>query len=141
MKLSYKEKTIWITLISAFLIYGYYFSKAIKAIHDPEVLNVLFILLIWITVIYIIIQIIAHSVIAIIHRKEAVDGGDERDKLISFKSTRISYAILILGVWVIVGGTFIWSSPLLIANMLIFFFILAEIVGSIFQLIYYRRGV
>ncbi len=142
MNLSYREKIIWISLISTTLIFGYYFFSAFKVFNDPEVANEtligLFIgLVIWIIIIQIILQIL----FAIANKKEALKGEDERDKLIELKSTRVSYYILVLGVWFSVFSILTISSTFILANLIMFFFILAEIVGYITQLVYYRKGI
>jgi hypothetical protein len=142
MNLSYQEKSIWVSLVSTLIVFGYYFLNAMKIFNNSKIENLAITgLFIGTVIILIIIQIVFQSIIAIINRKEAQKGEDERDNLIELKATRISYFIIVLGVWVTALSFLILSSTIIMANTIMFFFILAEIVGYIIQLIYYRRGI
>lgn len=142
MNLSYKEKSIWASLISTIIVFGYYFFFAIKVFNNPEIENMMLVgLFIGAVVFIMIIQIFSQIVIAIANRKEAEKGEDERDNLIELKTTRVSYFILVLGVWITAFSILVISSPIILVNLIMFFFILAEIVGYSLQLIYYRRGI
>jgi hypothetical protein len=142
MNLSYKEKSIWASLISTIIVFGYYFFFAIKVFNNPEIENMMLVgLFIGAVVFIILIQIFSQIVIAIANRKEAEKGEDERDNLIELKTTRVSYFILVLGVWITAFSILVISSPIILVNLIMFFFILAEIVGYSLQLIYYRRGI
>jgi len=142
MNLSYKEKSIWASLISTIIVFGYYFFFAIKVFNNPEIENMMLVgLFIGAVVFIMLIQIFSQIVIAIANRKEAEKGEDERDNLIELKTTRVSYFILVLGVWITAFSILVISSPIILVNLIMFFFILAEIVGYSLQLIYYRRGI
>jgi len=142
MKMSFQEKSIWISLISTILIFGYYFTQAISVFNNPDVHNTNLIgLFIGIIILVVIIQIASQTIVAIVHRKEVEKGEDERDNLIKLKATRISYFILVFGIWITVISLLIFQSTLVMANIIMFFFILSEIVGFTSQLFYYRRGV
>lgn len=140
--MSFHEKSIWVTLIITLAVFGFYFTQAAIVFSNPEIpdegLIGLFIVMI---VVITIIQIVLQSIIAIIHRKEAEKNGDERDQIIELKATRTSYFVLVFGIWVICPGILIIRSPLLIVNLLLFFFVIAEVTGYIKQLYHYRRGV
>lgn len=139
--MTFQEKSIWVTVVVTVIIFGYYFTQAIIIISNPSIPEVALIgLFIGVTVITIIVQIVLQSVLAIANRKDAEKGEDERDKLIELKATRISYFILIFGVWTTCISILIISSTIILANLLLFFFIIAELTGFISQLIYYRRG-
>ena len=82
MNLSLQEKSLWISLVLTLLIFGYYFSHAVRTIRNPDVDDMILVgFIIGVIVLSIIIQIILQSVLAIAHRKEVEDGGDERDNL------------------------------------------------------------
>ena len=142
MKLSFKEKSIWISLIITILLFGIYFTLAFTVFTNPyDPSTNLIGLFVTVITVYIIIQIILQAAIALVHKKEAESGADERDHLIELKATRISYFILACGVWIAGTGMVILTSQLLMAHIIILFFILAEVVGFSTQLFYYRRGV
>ena len=141
-KMSFQEKSIWISLGLTLLIFGSYFSTAFTVFQDPEVSNsTLTGLFIGAIILVVIIQIVLQSALAIAHRKEAGIGNDERDNLIELKATRISHFILVFGVWATGLAMFLLLSPVVMANIIMFFFILSEIVSYCMRLIYYRRGI
>ncbi len=141
MNISFQEKSIWISLIVTLLIFGYYFIQSVIVLKNPlsdssELIG-LFIGTIILTVI---IQVVLQIILAITNKKEAVQGKDERDNLIKLKAFRISYFILVIGVWVTGMSMLILASPFIMANVIMFFFILSEVAGFVTQLFYYRRG-
>ena len=142
MNLSYREKIIWISLSSTVLIFGYYFFQAFKVFNNPDVENTTLIsLFISVVILISIIQVILIIILSIANKKEAEKGGDEREKLIEAKATKISYFILSAGAWVTAFGILLTSSAFILINVLILFLVLAEIIGFSLQLIYYKRGI
>lgn len=142
MNMSWQEKSIWFSLISTILVFGLYFSQAFQMVKHTEIPNAAFIVLFVITIVVVVIlQIAGQTILAIFHRKDAERGEDERDKLIELRATRISYFILVLGVWMTGMSMVFGSTPVMMANIIMFFFILSEVVCFVAQLIYYRRGV
>jgi amino acid transporter len=140
--MSFHEKSIWVTLIITLAVFGFYFTQAAIVFINPELPDEMLIgLFIAVIVFVIILQIILQSIIAIIHRKEAEKNGDERDKLIELKATQTSYFVLVFGILTTCISILIIRSPLIIANLMLFFFIAAETTGYIKQLYHYRRGV
>lgn len=148
MNISFQEKSIWVALVVTILIFGSYFTFAFSAfyegISDPNAdytkLSALIPLFIGAIVLISVILGFLHIFLAPAFNKATQIGEDERDKLIALKATRISYIILVFGIWV-TGVNMLWLPPLVMLNILAFFFFLAEIVGWSKQLFYYRRGV
>lgn len=142
MNISFKEKSIWASLIITIIVFGYYFVRVVSIFKEPVPdTSTLIGVFITMVVLMIIIQIVSQITLAIAFKKEANEGFDERDKLISLKATRISYWILILGVVNTILYLVLGTSPLLAANILWFMFIIAEICGDSIKLFYYRRGI
>lgn len=155
MNMSFREKSIWISLISAVLIFGDYFLNVISLVGLPaEVaksaalglsLKALFLI--------IIVEIIFQGMLAMSNRKAAELGADERDKLFEYKGNNFGYTVLVIGVFISLGRIvflemnpeFIEQSkvlevPLLTAHILLFSFIFSEVVRFSAQLYYYRSG-
>jgi len=142
MNISYQEKSIWISLVTTILIFGFYFTQAVRVFNNPDLSNTILTgFFLGAIVLVVAIQIVLQTILAIANRKVAEKAGDERDSLIELKATRISYFILVFGVWVAGSSMFISPSPVVMANIIMFFFILSEVVGFTAQLLYYRRGV
>ncbi|NQV14595.1 hypothetical protein HQ531_03985 [bacterium] len=139
-QVSFQEKSIWISLIVTVLIFGYYQFQVATVFLNPKTdinLTYLFFVAIVLTVT---IQIGVQTLLAVVNRKDAIRGPDERDRMIQLKSLRATHYILVVGVWVAGLSIFMEFSAPMIAHAVLFFFILSEIFGFIIQLILYRRG-
>jgi hypothetical protein len=137
--MSFKEKSIWISLIATALIFGYYAIRVFQIETNQNVGHaemVLFTLTIIISII--VVEIVSHILLAIAHRPETAD---ERDEAIELKATRIAYFLLVIGVFAAVGQFWFSPTPPFICHILLFSFILAEIASDITRLVYYRRGI
>lgn len=149
--MSFQEKNFTVTLVNFSLILIYYTIRVLLMIsNDTFTLeNVTWLwvtIIIWSIVVTILATILTHIVLAIIEaiktRKEPVmkDIADERDKMIDLKGTKITYTIYSLGTFVAML-TFVFDKPALIMfSLLIFFGLLAQIIGDISRLYFYRRG-
>ncbi len=141
LQLSFQEKSVWISLSATVLIFAYYLFQVVEIFLNPREdanLTILFFIAIVLTII---IQIVAQSLLAIVNRKEASHGLDERDRIIQLKSLRISHYTLVAGTWIAGFSIFMDFSAPMVAHAVLFFFILSEIFGFLAQLIQYRRGV
>lgn len=155
MNMSFKEKSIWISLISTLLIFGDYFlniislgslsAEAAKAAALELSLRSLFLI--------IIVEIIFQGMLAASNRKAAELGADERDKLFEYKGNNVGYTVLVIGVFITLGRIVfmeinpelieqsnLLELPLLTAHILLFSFIFSEIVRFSTQLYYYRSS-
>ena len=151
--MSYKERTIWISLILMLFIWTDYFWS-IDNLNQAKTLTVTAInsLLLKVVVLTIVLEIVAQIIIAIINHKEAKIEEDERDKLIDLYASRSAYYILSFGVVTailyIVFPNLLTRFPItgvlpteyVILHIIITIALLAEITKFVLQLYYYRRG-
>jgi hypothetical protein len=146
MNMSFREKSIWISLISTLLIFGDYFLNVIALANLSEAVAKTAIVLI------IIVEIIFQTVLALNNHKAANLGADERDKLFEYKGNNFGYTVLVIGVLLTLGRMVsleispefieqfkVLNIPFLTAHILLFSFILSEVVRFSAQLYYYRR--
>lgn len=91
--------------------------------------------------------ILTHIVIAIIEaiitgeeEPEISDVTDERDRIIDLRGTRVTYSFYSFGVLVAMLTFVLGQPPLVMFTLLIFFGVLAQIVGDVTRLVLYRRG-
>ncbi|MFC1760121.1 hypothetical protein ACFLZD_01210 [Candidatus Neomarinimicrobiota bacterium] len=139
--MSYKEKSILTSLILTVIIFGFYFIKVFGTISPTDSGLVNGIVLFVGAVLYIVLlEMILRIILPIFHKNEPKDSDDERDKIIQLKATRISYLILVLGMFFAIIFLLLSLTQLLIANIILLFFIVAEITGFSIQLFYYRKG-
>lgn len=152
MDMSFQEKSILGSLVITLCLFGAYFIQVFKVFtaDSSGAVAVLPFTLIGIVVAVVVVEVIYHIAIALASRDE---GEDERDRLIEAKATRFSYYILATGSITAAGymlisafldhsaGDSSFQTLIAAANMIIFSFILSEVVGFALQLYYYRRGV
>ena len=123
-KMSYREKSIWGTLIGVVLVYGWYFTM------PPAAGRLVF------TVILLVgIEVIYHIALAIQSRPEAKD---ERDRSIEAKAYRNAYVALASGV---IAPIFLPLPPAMAAQMVLLALVVSEVVKSVTQLYSYRSGI
>lgn len=152
MDMSFQEKSIIGSLVITVGLFGGYFLKVFEAFtsRSSDAVAGLPGTLVGVVITVVIVEVVYQVAIAILGGEE---DSDERDRLVDARATRISYYVLaagcittighmmfsaMVGEWLPEGVT---QTPIFIANMLVFSFILAEIIGFSMKLFYYRRGV
>jgi hypothetical protein len=97
MNMSFREKSIWISLISTLLIFGDYFLNIIALGNLPEQVakTAALELSIRAFVLIIIVEIIFQTMLALSNRKPAKLGADERDNLFEYKGNNFGYTVLV----------------------------------------------
>jgi uncharacterized membrane protein len=153
--MSFKEKSIWISLISTVCIFGYYFLslQGLGSLPIEEANNIAAKLIVKAVLMTILVEVILHIVVAIFSPQDAQEAEDERDKFYQMKANSIGYTILILGVIVTLGhillgailpeiaeAHFAATFPLLSAHILLFSFIISEVARFSSQVFFYRKG-
>jgi hypothetical protein len=140
--MSFREKSAWITLItlivaSAFVVT--HLPPPWSLAPEPSVFR--FHVLGVAIAAFIVIEIVAHVVVAIRAPREANAPADERERLIGLKATRAAayvYAVLTLSsIFLIHLG----ANEIGLALFILLSFVIAEIVNYTARIVYYRRGV
>ena len=144
MDMTFQEKSIWASLITTIVLFGFYFVVAFQIILDDSVEGIpekfsIGAIFTGVVIVIVIIEVVVHAILAITYPPEVED---ERTHLIGLKATRNGAIILVVGIWLAFSGlAFTTYNPMVIAHLLLSSFILAEIIRFGSQLIYYRRGV
>lgn len=147
MDLTFQEKSLWVSLLSIGVLYGYYFYEVASGAQEPSLSAMLW-TMIGIIVLLIVVEIVCHAVIGSFHAPEKLD---ERDRLIEARAGRISHFMLAAGVVVVLGRMVIGGAlqeadatlqiPLFeTANMLLFVLVVSELVHIGGRIFFYRRG-
>lgn len=146
--LTFKEKSLWGTLVAFIAIAIFYFWSVLEiAAAGVTDLRAIFGLAIGLSVPFIIFAIIYHGLIAGFSPKDAEAGEDERDRLIALKGSRVGGALLVVGVAFTIGHISMnaifgegASNDFTTVNLLLFSLAVSEIGNCVSQLIHYRRG-
>ena len=151
--MSFQEKNIVVTLVNFSLILIFYLVSLFLIIQNGSfnsttVFRLWGIVIVLAVVVTIFATILTHSVPAIIQaiktgeeKPEIEDIKDERDQLIDLRGTKVTYAVSSIGGFLSMLTFAFGQPPLVMFSLLIFFGVLAQIIGDIFRLYLYRKGI
>ena len=150
--MTFQEKNITVTLVSFTFILGFYLIRLFQIIQDgglnsTDVFRLWGIVIALAIIMTIIATILTHIVSAIIQviktgdkEPEIEDIADERDKLIDLRGTKVTYSTSSIGSFLAMLTFALGQPPLVMFTLLIFFGVVAQIIGDITRLLLYRRG-
>ena len=150
--MSFQQKNITVSLVNFSLILVFYLIRVLQMILS-ESFNSTNLFRLWgiiiglAIVVTIIGTILTHIISAIIQAiktgkedPKVEDIQDERDQIIDLKGTRITYTVSSLGVFLSMLTFVFGQPPLVMFSLLIFFGVVAQVVGDISRLVLYRKG-
>jgi hypothetical protein len=149
--MSFQEKNITVSLVNFMLILGFYLIRLLQMIwggsfNSANVFRLWAIIIALAVVVTILATILTHIVSAIIQAmitKEEPDVKgiqDERDRVIDLRGTKVTYFVSSIGVFLSMLTFVLGRPPLVMFTLLIFFGVVAQIIGDISRLYLYRRG-
>jgi hypothetical protein len=150
--MSFQEKNITVSLINFTLILGFFLIRVLQMIRNESfistnVFRLWGIIIVLAVVLTVLATILTHIVSAIIEAiktgkedPEIEDIEDERDRLIDLRGTKVTYFVSSIGVLLSMLTFVLGQSPLVMFTLLIFFGVVAQIIGDISRLVLYRRG-
>jgi hypothetical protein len=149
--MSFQEKNITVSLVNFTLILGVYLFRVFQMVlggsfNSTNVFRLWGIVIVLAILVTIFATILTHIVSAIIQaiktKKEPdiEDIADERDQLIDLRGTKVTYITSSIGVFLSMLTFAFGQPPLVMFTLLIFFGVVAQIIGDISRLYLYRRG-
>jgi hypothetical protein len=149
--MSNKQNAITVSLVSTLVVLVYYLVNIFQMIqgaglNSAEVFRLWAVVIIATIILNIAGNIITNIVINIVHaiktqkEEEVRLIEDERDKLIGLKGDRVSYIAFSIGVFLSMLTFALGQPPLVMFSLIIFFTMMAEILGDISQFHFYLRG-
>lgn len=142
--MSFREKSAWITLITLVLmssLWALHFPWERPFTLAPEPNPFVFHSLVLATISFVVIEIVAHVIVAVRAPREASARADERERLIGLKGTRLGayvYAVLSLSSLFLIH---VGANEIGLAYYVLFSFVIGEVVNYTARIVYYRRGV
>ena len=141
MNLSFREKSLWLLLMSLLAVFGAYFAMVLPAT-APDVAPAHVATFVGMLILLVAAQVAGHAILAIASRRELAGAvqRDERDTLIHLKGSRLAGHVLATGVFcslclaLWVPGNFAFMHALLA------FWVAAQATEIGSQLVLYRRG-
>ena len=150
--MSFQEKNITVSLANFTLILGFYLIRVFQMIqggsfNSANVFRLWGIIIVLAVVVTIFATILTHIVSAIIQaiktgvqKPEVEDIQDERDQVIDLRGTKVTYLVSSIGAFLSMLTFVLGQPPLVMFTLLIFFGVLAQILGDVLRLVLYRRG-
>lgn len=139
MELSFREKMQWLTIAAMVTVYGYYFARVLPPT-GPDISGSHIALFVSLLLALIVLFIVGTTVLAIYLRRESFIE-DERDRLVQLRATRNGHYVLASGAVLAIVSALVTQGNFWFVHILFAFMVLAQLVESASNLVYYRRGV
>ncbi|HEX6303074.1 MAG TPA: hypothetical protein VFZ76_02725 [Anaerolineales bacterium] len=150
--MSFQEKNVTVSLVNFTLILGFFSLRVFQMLqgggfNSTNVFRLWGIIIVLAVVVTVFATILTHIVSTIVEAirtgqedPKVEDFQDERDRLIDLRGTQVTYFVSSIGVLLSMLTFVFGQPPLVMFTLLIFFGVLAQIVGDISRLYLYRRG-
>lgn len=133
--MTFREKSLWVSLLATLAIYAHYFVRVLElGDRDPGRVGMLFVG----TVIAMIAVSIVVTAALAIHRKP--ERPDERDRAFALTATRVSYYVLMTGVWAALGVGALQLGAFWVIQAALAAIVVGELARCGVQVYLYRRG-
>ena len=139
-EISYREKSAWIFLVSTVLVSGFFFLHVPWTLR-PESSPALMHGLLYCVVAWLVIQLVAHLIVARLAPDDATAPKDERERLIELKAMRIARPVYIVAPLLAVSMLHIGATGPAVGYGVMFALVLGELVNYSARIVYHRRGV
>jgi hypothetical protein len=140
--MSFRENGSWISFVVILVAFGAYFvsisgdlSASASTNHVPALAG-LFSVITAVTL----VEVVAHTLVALRSPAEAQAGRDEREKAIVLKATRPAFYVLMSGVWLALGAVVLGGGIWIVVQATLFAVWVAELRRFGTEIYYYRRG-
>ena len=140
--MAFREKSAWITVVTLTLLSGFLITHApgVWALR-PEPGGCMIHVLHVGVIAFVAIEMIAHTLIAIRSPKEALAPKDERERLIALKATRIAACICLVLTILSMSTVHTGANETGLVYLVLYSFIISQIVKYAARIVYYRRGI
>ena len=137
--MSFEEKSTWIQLGSVLIALGSYFLVAGRMMAEGVDALPPYTFVFVVATVFLVILLITGHVLAVI--AGGADNGDERDRLIDWRSEARSAWILGFGVILALNAMALGAGEVWVAHGLLLSLFLSTVAKYAWQLYFYRRGV
>jgi len=150
--MSFQQRNVTVSLVNFSLILAFLVIRVLLLIaggnfNSTQVFRVWGIVIVLAVLVTIFATILTHIVYAILQairtgqqNPKLEDFEDERDRLIDLRGTRVTHLVSSIGASLSMLTYVLGQPPLVMFTLLIFFGVVAQIIGDIRRLFLYRRG-
>lgn len=137
--MTFHEKSAWISLVSILIVSGIYFLHVpwtLTPSPNPQLARGFFYCLI----VFVVIEVVGHLVVALRTPKEARAPRDERERLINLKAIRTAAYVYVVGSFLAIYTLHFGANAIAISNGVLLAFVIAQVVNYTARIVYHRRG-
>jgi hypothetical protein len=138
--MSFREKSAWISFVSIALVFGIYFAKVVQVLVTGRGSGNAFRLFLVLVASLVVLEVALHVAIAIQSPREARTPKDERERLIDMKAIRLAFPVLLVGAFAAIGTLHLDVGRWVMAHVMLFGVVVAELTRFGAQIVYHRRG-
>jgi hypothetical protein len=141
--MSFREKSAWISFVVILVVFGAYFVSISGDLSVPENISNHVAALVGLMAVIIavtVVEIAAHTLVALNSPADAQAARDEREKAIALRATRPAFYVLMTGVWLALGAAALGGGVWLLVQATLLAVWVAELTRFGTQIYYYRRG-
>ena len=137
--MSFREKSAWIFLISILLVSGFFLLHVPWTLTPSSCPHMVQGLL-YCIIALVVIEIVAHIVVAIRAPEDARAPKDERERLIDLKAIRVGHYVYVVGSFLAVSTIHLGANVIALGYGILFAFVIGELVNYALRIHYHRRG-
>ena len=135
MKLSFREKSLWLMFVGLFGVFTVYFATVLSS-HSINVGPGQMVIFVLAVMMLVVVAVLGHIVIALMDRRTATD---ERERLVELKGKRNGGYVLATGVSLALCVPLFTTGTFLFTHLLLGFWVLAQLVEYGSQLFLLRQ--
>lgn len=138
--MSFREKSDWCSFLSL-CVFGLFFVRlAHDLLHGTPGAHNYFLLFFGLVGLVVVIQVVSHVALAVWSPKDAQTPVDEREQLIHLRAAHVSYYVLLLGAFLVVGCMHLGFSTWQMAQCILLVLWLVELLRYGLRLYFHRCG-
>ena len=138
--MSFREKSAWISLISILLVSGFFFLHVpwtLTPSSSPQLVRGL----LYCIIALLVIEVVAHIVVARRSPRDAQAPKDERERLIDLKATRAGHYMYVVGSLLAVSTIHLGANAIAMGYGVLLAFVIGTVVNYAARIVYHRRGI
>ena len=136
----FEEKSVIVTTIAMAIAYGLYFTVVTRWALTTPAPDITYQPLMVLTVVLLVVMLVVGQVAIAVSKPAEAGERDERDRLIDLRGGNLGGYVLAVGVFLALVLAMVRVDQFYIANVLLLWWVLAELTSGVAKIVLYRRG-
>ena len=137
--LSFREKGAWVSFLAILGVFTPFFWNSWQQFSGARDRATAMSTAFGLLALFVVVEIVAHAVLAMLSPREARTPKDERERLIEMRATFIAFQVLVVGALLAVAVIHATPSAWVMQQVLLFAIVVAELVKFGTQIVLFRR--